>query len=82
MAWILIPLCIMVGILELVMILQYLAKVGGSLLLIIGLFAYPITFFIAPLYAGFIDGYWLLLGVSLVGKILFFLSAGMLNNSK
>ena len=44
----------MVGILELVMILQYLAKVGGSLLLIIGLFAYPITFFIAPLDTGFI----------------------------
>jgi len=72
----------MVGILELVMILQYLAKIGGVLLLTIGLFAYPITFFVAPLYAGFIDGYWLLLGVSILGKILFFLCFGILKNSK
>lgn len=74
----LIPLCVIIGVWELILILQYLAKAGGGLLLIIGLLTYPITFFIAPLYAGLVDGYWLLFGVSIFGKILFFSCAALL----
>lgn len=65
------------GLWGLALIWNYLTDLIGTFLTLLSIFILPIVFYVSPLYAGLVDGYWLPLfvtwGATLIAAALYFL---------